>query len=358
MTVRLRPDVASIVPYRQGRAAAADAFKLSSNENPYPPLPGVAEAIRAVEFNRYPEASSAALRERLGERWGVSPERIVIGPGSATLLAYLVWATCTPENTVVHAWRSFEAYPVLIATSQARGVPVPNLPDGRHDLDAIAAAITPETGLVLLCTPNNPTGPCIRREEFAAFMAKVPPTVLVGLDEAYAEFATDPDRVRGEEELGRYENLVVLRTFSKAYGLAGLRVGYAIGEELVADALRAVSLPLSVTEVGQAAALASLDHEEALLQRVAHIVERRERIRDGLLAQGWDVPDAQGNFVWLPTAERTAEIAEAFADAGLIVRALGEGVRISIGEEESVGKLLRISGELVSRLSRPREAAG
>ncbi len=275
---------------------------------------------------------------------------MVIGPGSATLLAYLVWATCTPENTVVFPWRSFEAYPVLIAAGQAKPVPVPNLPDGRHDLDAMAAAITPETGLVLLCTPNNPTGPTIGREEFAAFMAKVPQTVLVGLDEAYAEFATDPGRVRGEEELGKYENLVVLRTFSKAYGLAGLRIGYALGEEYVIDGLRAVSLPLSVPEVGQAAALASLDHEDALFERVAELVERRDRIRAGLLAHGWEVPDAQGNFVWLPTGDRTAEAATAFEAGGLIVRPLEDGVRISIGEEESVEKLLRIAGEVVPKV--------
>jgi len=349
--VRLRPDVASIAPYRPGRRADADAFKLSSNENPYPPLEGVASAIREIGFNRYPEATSAALRERLGERWGVAPEQVVVGPGSVALIAYLIWATCTSEDAVLYSWRSFEGYPILVGAAGVGSIEVPNRPDGGHDLDAMAAAITPGTRLVLLCSPNNPTGPVITRAEFAAFMAKVPRTLLVVLDEAYGEFVTDPEAVRGEEELARHPNLVVLRTFSKAYGLAGLRIGYGVAAEYIADALRAVALPFAVTDVAQEAALASLDHEAALLERVGHIARRRERIRDGLLAQGWRVPEAQGNFVWLPTGSRTAEIAERFERAGLVVRALGDGIRISIGEEESVEKLLRSSGEVVALLS-------
>lgn len=331
--------------------ADADAFKLSSNENPYPPLDGVAAAIREVDFNRYPEASSRALRERIGERWGVLPEQVIVGPGSVTLIAYLIWATCTPEDAVLYSWRSFEGYPMLVGSAGVRPIEVPNRPDGGHDLDAMAAAITDRTRLVLLCSPNNPTGPVITRAEFEAFMAAVPRTMLVVLDEAYGEFVTDPDAVRGEEELARHPNLVVLRTFSKAYGLAGLRVGYGLGAGYIIDALRAVSLPLAVTEVAQEAALASLDHEAALLERVGHIVERRERVRAGLIAQGWQVPDAQGNFVWLPTASRTAEIAERFERDGLVVRALGDGIRISIGEEESVERLLRSTGEVVAPLS-------
>ena len=349
--VRLRPEIESMVPYRQGRTAAEDAFKLSSNENPYPPLPAVVDAIRSVDFNRYPDASSARLRDRIAERWDVDPQQVIIGPGSVTLLAYLIWATCTSEDAVLYAWRSFEGYPLVAAAAGVESIQVPLRPDGSHDLVAMAAAVTPSTRLVLLCSPNNPTGTAIRREEFAAFMAAVPRTVLVVLDEAYAEFVTDEDAVRGSEELPRHPNLVVLRTFSKAYGLAGLRVGYAIGPEYVVDGLRAVSLPFGVTEVAQTAALASLDDEPELLERVDHIVARRERIRAGLLQQGWAVPEAQGNFVWLPTGARTAEAAAHFEQAGLIVRSLGEGVRISIGEEESVEKLLRSSREVVAPLS-------
>jgi histidinol-phosphate aminotransferase len=349
--VRLRPDVAAITPYRPGKAAAEDAFKLSSNENPYPPLPAVIDAIRSVDFNRYPDASSARLRDRIAGRWGVDPQQVIIGPGSVTLLAYLIWATCTPEDAVLYAWRSFEGYPLVAAAAGVESIQVPNRPDGGHDLAAMAAVLTPRTRLVLLCTPNNPTGNAIGREEFEAFMAAVPRTVLVVLDEAYAEFVTDEDAVRGPDVLPLHPNLVVLRTFSKAYGLAGLRVGYAIGPEYVIDGLRAVALPFGVTEVAQTAALASLDDEPELLERVGHIVARRDRIRAGLLEQGWAVPEAQGNFVWLPTGDRTAEAAAHFERAGLIVRPLGDGVRISIGEEESVEKLLRSSREVVAPLS-------
>lgn len=349
--MRLRADVARIAPYRQGRAADADAFKLSSNENPFPPLEPVSRAIVDIAFNRYPEASSASLRGRIADRWGVRPEQVIVGPGSVALLAYLVWATCTPEDAVLYSWRSFEGYPMLVGSAGVEQIQVPGRADGRHDLEAMAAALTERTRLVLLCSPNNPTGPVITREEFTAFMAAVPRTTLVVLDEAYREFVTDPSAVLGEEELDAHPNLVVLRTFSKAYGLAGLRIGYGIGPDYVIDALRAVSIPMAVTEVAQAAALASLDHEEALLERVAHIVERRDRIRAGLIAQGWSVPEAQGNFVWLPTGERTAEIAERFERDGLVVRALGDGVRISIGEAESVEKVLRLSGEVVAPLS-------
>ncbi|MBO9577242.1 MAG: histidinol-phosphate transaminase [Microbacteriaceae bacterium] len=350
--VRLRPDVESVVPYRQGRIAAADAFKLSSNENPFPPLPGVAEALREVQFNRYPEGSARAVRERLATIWQVTPEQIVVTPGSAALLTYLMQATCTAEDEVLYAWRSFEGYPQFVGALGVRSVQVPNRPDGGHDLPAMAAAVTDRTRLVLLCTPNNPTGPTITRDEFEAFMAAIPRTVLVGLDEAYAEFVTDPEAIRGDAALlERHPNLVVLRTFSKAYGLAGLRIGYGVGQEYVMDAIRAVAQPLAVTEPAQLAAIASLDHEPALLERVAVIVERRERIRAGLLEQGWAVPEAQGNFVWLPTGERTAEVAAHFEAAGLVVRSLGEGVRVSIGEADSVEKLLRSAREVVVPLS-------
>lgn len=356
--VQLRPDIAEVVPYRQGRSASADAFKLSSNENPYDPLPSVAEALRDVRVNRYPDGSSAAVRDRLAERWHVSPEQIHVTAGSAALLTYLMQATCRPEDEVVYAWRSFEGYPQFAGAVGVRQVPVPNRPDGGHDLDAMAAAVTERTRLVLLCTPNNPTGPIIRREEFEAFMARIPRTLLVALDEAYAEFVTDAEAVHGEDVLAAHPNLVVLRTFSKAYGLAGLRIGYGVGPEYVMDGLRAVSQPLSVTEPAQLAAIASLDHEDELLERVRVIVERRDRLRAALIEQGWQVPEAQGNFVWLATGERTAEAAAIFERDGLVVRALGDGVRITVGEEEAVEKLLRSAEDVVALLRQSLSARG
>jgi histidinol-phosphate aminotransferase len=345
--VRLRPEIESIVPYRQGRTAAEDAFKLSSNENPFPPLPEVMQAITASSINRYPESSAAALRQLIGARHGISAERVQVGAGSVSVLAQLISAAAAPSDEVIYSWRSFEAYPLLVATAGATAVQVPNTPDHRHDLSAMALAITDRTRLVIVCSPNNPTSTTVTHAEFTSFMAQVPPTVLVVLDEAYIEFVTDPHAVRGASLLNDYPNLVVLRTFSKAYGLAGLRVGYAVGAEYVMDAARAVAIPLSVTEPAQRAAVVSLEHEAELLARVASLNVVRERIRSGLVDVGWEIPDPQGNFVWLPTGENTAAAADVFAEHGIIARALGDGLRISVGEEESVGKLLRAAAEVV-----------
>ncbi|MBY0176220.1 histidinol-phosphate transaminase [Curtobacterium herbarum] len=352
-TVHIRPEIAVLPPYKQGRQAAPDALKLSSNENPFPPLPGVVEAVQAqTAFNRYPDATALAVRAVLANRFGTTVDEVHVAPGSVAILHELAKATCAPGDEVVHAWRSFEAYPGVVTVAGATSVQVPNRADGGHDLDAMADAVSERTRMVLVCTPNNPTGPIVTGAEFAAFMARVPSSVLVVLDEAYAEFVTDVDAVRGPALLERYPNLVVLRTFSKAYGLAGLRVGYALGPAYVLDAVRACAIPLSVTAQGQAAALASLEREDELLGRVAELAERRDRIRAGLLEQGWDVPEAQGNFVWLPTGEHTAFAAEAFEHAGLIVRAFApEGIRISIGEHEAVAKLLETAGAVVERLT-------
>ncbi|MEP6480780.1 MAG: histidinol-phosphate transaminase [Rhodoglobus sp.] len=346
--VRLRPEIASMVPYRQGRSAAEDAFKLSSNENPYPPLPSVLEAIGKSSINRYPEGSALALRERLGARFGVSPERIQVGAGSSSLLTQFILAAAAPGDEVIYSWRSFEAYPLLVGMSGATSVQVPNTVDARHDLDAMAAAVNDRTRLIIVCSPNNPTSTIVTRAEFTAFMAKVPADVLVLLDEAYFEFVVDPDAVNGAELIETYPNLVVTRTFSKAYGLAGLRVGYAVGAEYVMDAARTVAIPLAVTELAQRAAIASLEHEDELLARVTQLNLLRQQIYDGLAAQGWNTPRPQGNFVWLPTGAETAAAAEVFEGHGIVVRALGEGLRISVGEAEAVDKLLRASAEVVS----------
>jgi histidinol-phosphate aminotransferase len=336
-----------MVPYRQGRTAAEDAFKLSSNENPYDPLPAVLQAIAESAINRYPEGSAARLRDLLGERYGVSAERLQVGAGSVSVLAQLVTAAAASGDEVVFSWRSFEAYPLLVGTAGATPVMIPNTADHRHDLPAMAAAITERTRLVIVCSPNNPTSTVVTHEEFVAFMAQVPPTVLVVLDEAYIEFVTDPYAVRGAALINDYPNLVILRTFSKAYGLAGLRIGYAVGPEYVMDAARAVAIPLSVTEPAQRAAIASIEHESELLERVAALNVVRERIWAGLESQGWDVPAPQGNFVWFPTGALTTAAADVFAKHGIVARALVDGLRVSVGETESVEKLLSASAEVV-----------
>lgn len=353
--IRVRPEIAALPPYKQGRQAGADAFKLSSNENPFDPLPGVLEAVQAAAtaVNRYPDASAGRLRQALAERYGLDDDAVHIGAGSVSILAQLVQATSGPGDEVIYAWRSFEAYPWLAAVAGATAVHVPLTDDFRHDLDAMAEAITERTRVVIVCSPNNPTGPIVTQAEFDAFAQKVPSNVLIVLDEAYSEFVTDPDAVDGTRILSarRHPNVVVLRTFSKAFGLAGLRVGYALGHSRILDAARSTSIPLSVTAPAEVAALASLDAEEELLERVRAIAERRDRVVAGLREAGWDVPDAQGNFVWLPAHDETLAVAQVFDDAGLIVRPFaGDGIRISIGEEESVEKVLAVAAEAVRAL--------
>ncbi|WP_091228115.1 histidinol-phosphate transaminase [Microbacterium sp. 3J1] len=348
---RIRPAIAALAPYRQGKQAGPHAFKLSSNENPFEPLPSVVAALQDITpINRYPDATAGRLRARLGERFGVEPDQVHVASGSVSILHQLVLATASVGDEVIYAWRSFEAYPSLPLVAGATGIQVPLTADSRHDLDAMAAAVTDRTRAIILCTPNNPTGPIITSDEFATFIERVPADVLVILDEAYAEFVTATDAVKGLDErvYERHPNVVVLRTFSKAYGLAGLRVGYAIGNEKVLDAARTTGIPLSVTSAAERAAIASLDAEPELLQRVATIVERRTRLLEGLRAQGWDVPDSQANFIWLPTGERTDEVAAAFVEADLIVRPFsGDGIRISVGEEASVGRVLEVASTLV-----------
>lgn len=339
-----------MVPYRQGKQAPDDAFKLSSNENPFEPLPGVLEAIADVSINRYPDSSALVLRERLAERYGVFPDQIQVGAGSVSVIAQLISAAAGPGDEVVYSWRSFEAYPGLVGVAGATSVQVANTADHRHDLPAMAAAISERTRVVIVCTPNNPTGSIVTADEFTGFMAAVPASVLVLLDEAYIEFVTDVTAVNGIPLLERYPNLVVLRTFSKAYGLAGLRVGYAVGPVYVMDAARSTAIPLSVTEQAQKGAIASLDREDELLERVARIAVLRDQVWRALVDQGWDTPRPQGNFVWLPTGEHTAEAAEIFLRYGLVTRALGEGVRVTIGETASVDKLLKGAAEVVRTL--------
>lgn len=351
--VRLRPEIESMVPYKQGKPAAADAFKLSSNENPFDPLPAVLEAITtaSVNINRYPDATAALLRERIGSRFGVSPECVQVGSGSVAILAQLITAAAAPGDEVVYSWRSFEAYPLLTMVAGATSVPVANTADHKHDLHAIAAAVTEKTRLIIVCSPNNPTGTIVTDSEFRDFMALVPPTVLVILDEAYVEFVTDDQSVNGATVLHDYSNLVVLRTFSKAYGLAGLRVGYAVGPEYIMNAAKATALPLSVTGAAQQAALVSLDHESELLDRVASIAEFRDTLWSALVTQGWDTPRSHGNFVWLPTGEHTQWAAQVFLEHGIVARAYGQdGVRVSVGEAESVDKLLSAAAEVVTKL--------
>jgi histidinol-phosphate aminotransferase len=358
MAVTLRPEIAALPPYRQGRAAAAEAFKLSSNENPSPTHPAILAAIAESNLNRYPDGAATLLRARLAERAGVSIDELHVAAGSASILYQLVQAAAGPGDEVVYAWRSFEAYPLLVTVAGATSIQVPNLPGGRHDLDAMAAAITDRTRVVIVCSPNNPTSTIVTTAEFTAFMAKVPPTVMVILDEAYFEFVTDPHAVSGLVELDNHPNLVVLRTFSKAFGLAGLRVGWAVGPSYILDAARSAAIPLAVTEPAQRAAIAALDVEADLLAGVDELIERRTRVYEGLLAAGLVVPEPHGNFVWIAAGAETSAVAAVLEDDGIIGRVLGsDGIRVSIGEEESVERLLESAARVVATLPQAAENA-
>jgi len=338
---KLRAELEGIPTYKPGRPAAAGgpvAYKLSSNENPYPPLPGVMESVTAAAaaFNRYPDLACTALVNELSERFGVPAAHLATGTGSVGVAQQLVQATAGAGDEVVYAWRSFEAYPIITQINGARPVQVPLTPGDVHDLDAMADAITDRTRLVFVCNPNNPTGTVVRRAELERFLDRVPRDVLVVLDEAYREFIRDPEVPDGVEFYRKRPNVCVLRTFSKAYGLAGLRVGFAIAHEPVAEALRKTAVPFGVSQLAQEAAIASLRAEDALLGRVGSLVGERLRVVEALRGQGWTVPETQANFVWLRLGEQTAAFAGACEQAGVVVRPFpGEGVRVTIGENEA-----------------------
>ena len=353
-TVRLREALAAVAAYKSGKPAVAregfTPYKISSNENPYPPLPSVLKVVAdaALVMNRYPDMAVTELTLALAERLDVPPEHIATGTGSVGVLGQLIAATCDPGDEVIYAWRSFEAYPIIVAIAGAVSVQVPLDADARHDLAAMAAAITPRTRLILVCTPNNPTGPAVHQDELEEFLDTVPGDVLVVIDEAYVEFVTDDQAPDGLATYAARPNVAILRTFSKAYGLAGLRVGYAVAHEPVAEALRKTALPFGVSTIAQKAAIASLDAFDELKERVDALVAERRRVVAGLRRQGWHVPETQANFVWLPLGADADSFAAAADKAGLVVRTFaGEGARCTIAETEANDRLLHVACDFV-----------
>ena len=362
MTVPIRAAVAALPAYKPGKPAAADpglqTFKLSSNENPYPPLPEILTSVQesCADMHRYPDmantvASTALAAHLTTPEVAVREDNLAFGTGSVAVLYHLLQAVCEPGDEVIYAWRSFEAYPIAVQITGAVPVPVALRPDATHDLAAMAAAITPQTKAILICTPNNPTGPSVGHAELAEFLAAVPDHVLVAVDEAYVEFITDPNAARGLELWRNHPNVAVLRTFSKAYGLAGFRVGYAVAEPSLAAAVRAVALPFGVSVPAQAAVIAALGAHAQLMARVTDITVARAQLVAGLTDLGFDLPDAQANFVWLGARERTEEYAAEFTKAGLMVRpyvAAGpwDGIRVSVGEPEANARVLDVAARL------------
>jgi histidinol-phosphate aminotransferase len=312
--------------------------RLASNELAYGPLPAVREALGRGGVQRYPEPTAHDLRAALAGGLGVSDDAIVATPGSVALCRLLVETVCDPGDEVVFAWRSFEAYPMIVTTAGAVPVTVP-LVDGRHDLGAMAAAVTDLTRLIFVCSPNNPTGPVVTSAELTGFLDAIRSDVLVVLDEAYVEFV-DPgvDRPDGPALLRTHPNLLLLRTFSKAYGLAGARVGYGIGDPSLATVLRSAQVPFAVAQPSIDVAVASLGCDLGV--RVKETVARRDDLVDWLRTKGMRIPEAHGNFVWLPLGEWSVPLAAGLAQRRVLVRPFdGEGVRITIGDDEEMAML-------------------
>ncbi|OHU99786.1 histidinol-phosphate transaminase [Mycobacterium talmoniae] len=344
MTARLRPEVTALPAYVEGKTVPG-AIKLASNETVFGPLPSVRAAIeRATDtINRYPDNGYAELRSELARHTGFAPEHIAVGCGSVSLCQQLIQITAAVGDEVLFGWRSFEIYPLQVRVAGAIPIQVP-LRDHTFDLDAMLAAITDRTRLIFVCNPNNPTSTVVDPAALARFVAAVPPHILIAIDEAYVEYIRDGLNPDSFGLVRAHSNVVVLRTFSKAYGLAGLRVGYAVGDPEVITALGKVYVPFTATSISQAAAIACLRAADELLARTDAVVAERVRVSAALRDAGFTFPPSQANFVWLPLAERTRDFVEQAADAHLVVRPYGtDGVRVTIGAPEENDALLRFA---------------
>ena len=333
--------MASLPSYVPGRKVPGAAL-LASNESPFGLLPKVRERIAEVAsgVSRYPDMASTRLIEAVAAHHGVPTDRIAVGAGSVEVVGQIASATVDAGNEVIFGWRAFEAYPIIATLVGGTGVPIP-LRSHVHDVDAMVAAVTPRTRLVLICNPNNPTGTAVGRDELLRLVDGVPESVTVVIDEAYREYV-DPRLVPDAFELvGDRPNVAVTRTFSKAFALAGLRVGYAIASPELAKAARKCQVPFSVSGLGQECAIAALDDLEEVRRRAALTVDERNRVEKSLQALGYDVPPSQANFVWLPLGGDAAGFAEHCLGAGVVIRPFaGDGVRISIGLPEENDRML------------------
>lgn len=337
----LREDLESLPAYVPGKRMP-DAVKLSSNESAHPPLPSITQAIAesAAQSHRYPDMGAIELRKKLAAKLGLADENsVTVGTGSSALCQQLVTITCQPGDEVIFPWRSFEAYPIFTQVTGATAVPVP-LRELRNDLPAMADAITERTRLIFVCNPNNPTGTTITDQEFREFMDRVPADVVVALDEAYVEYNTADNTPLATEAVQQYPNVIGLRTFSKAYGLAGVRVGYAFGNPDIITTLGKVAIPFSVSAVAQEAALAALEPAatDELNERVTETNQQRDRLADEL-----GLTPSFANFVWIPAEslhDSPQEVAAQLAESGVLVRAFDEGLRITATTAEETDALL------------------
>ncbi|MDW3219495.1 MAG: histidinol-phosphate transaminase [Acidimicrobiales bacterium] len=358
MIGRPRPAVDALPAYRPGKDAAqaeeehgiSDAIKLASNENPWPPVPAVAAAIEAAAagVNRYADHRATALRSALGGWLGVADDRVAVGCGSVGLLQQLCLTYVDPGDEVVYPWRSFEVYPVYTQLVGGTAVTVP-LVDHAFDLDAVAAAVTDRTKLIFLASPNNPTGTALSSEQLSRFCSRVGHGTIVVIDEAYREFNDEAlgDPVR--DVLPHHPHAVVLRTFSKAHGLAGLRLGYMVGDPAVVEAVDKTLFPFAVNAIAQAAGIAAIEAQADIAERVALLRSERDRVGEALAAAGHDFPQPNANFVWLPFGERTDAIHLELERRGVVTRPFaGEGIRVTIGTPEQNDRFLATLDEVLT----------
>ncbi|MFN8023555.1 MAG: histidinol-phosphate transaminase [Acidimicrobiales bacterium] len=354
-----RPAVAQLPAYRPGKGAAqaeaehgiTNAIKLASNENPDPPVASILAAVNAAAAgaNRYADHRATAVRERIGTWLGVDPTSVTVGAGSVGLLQQLFLTFVDPGDEVVYPWRSFEVYPVYTRLMAGREVTTPLTADHAFDLDALAAAITPDTRMVLLATPNNPTGTALHTDDLRQLLAGVSPRTVVVIDEAYREFLDPTFGDPVHELVPEFPNVVVTRTFSKAHGLAGIRVGYAIGHPEVIASIDKTLFPFAVNALAQAAAIAAIDSMDEIQGRVNRILAERARVIASLSADGWQLPDAQANFVYLPLGERTDEVYLGLEKRGVVTRPFSnEGIRVTIGSEEQNTRFLATLAEVAT----------
>lgn len=345
MVLQIRGGLAPVtyVPGKQAKARQ-DVAQLAANENPLPPLESVQRAIRegVAGLNRYPEALGDTLRAAIAEHHGLGPDMVTIGAGAGPICERAVMATCGPDNNLIFGQPSFIGYANYAATAGADPVLVPLDASLTYDLDAIADRVDNRTGAIIVCNPNNPTGTGVGLDRLRRFLAAVPDHCLVLLDEAYIHFADAPDCVPAVELIADHENLLVVRTFSKAYGLAGIRAGYALAQPSTIAAVNAARSPFQINNLGHIAALTSLAATAELAERIAAVKAERRWLVSQLERLGTPATPSHGNFVWLPMpGERAAAAAAALEEAGVLVRPLPSGVRVTIGTHEETEKLMR-----------------
>jgi histidinol-phosphate aminotransferase len=356
---RTRPAVDALPSYRPGKGAAqaeaehgiTNAIKLASNENPLPPLPSILAAIAeaAAGANRYADHRASALRARLASWLGVGESSVTVGAGSVGVLQQLFLTYVDAGDDVVYPWRSFEVYPVFTQLMGGHAITTALRADHSFDIDATIAAVTPRTKLVLLATPNNPTGTALSTVDLRRVLAGVAPEVIVVVDEAYREFVDPSFGDPVDELVPEFRNLVVTRTFSKAQGLAGIRVGYAVAHPSVITSIDKTLFPFAVNALAQAAGIAAIDAAAEVAERVAAILSERARVVEVLTTAGWRLPDAQANFVYLPIGAPTDAVYLELERRGVVTRPFSnEGIRVTISTPDENERFLTTLADVLA----------